>query len=511
MLRDKLAAHDLSSLRWTRAEVVPIDARIEQVNFYNGAQVGYEAAVRSDGSVAQTSDSARVSVPYGSPIAYGVGLLIGMGALFVLMAAVVPFRRIRNLDVAMALSLVAPMVLFQHRYVDASAIVAVVPLGYLALRCGLMALGRSRPEGESTPLYESLTQGWSPRERVRVLRCLLAAAVLAFLMVGVSSTGVDVVYAVMEGATKIVHGVLPYGHLPGDVIHGDTYPILSYALYVPVALIAPVGSMWDSVDLALGVCVLAAIGAAACAFLATAGRSRVGRRAPEAELVGLRAALACLCFPPMLATVSTGTTDVLLGAMLALAIVLWQKPAASTAVIGMAGWFKLAPFALLPIWLAPLRGRQLVRALAGLAAVSAAALGLVIGLGGVGGLRSMVSAVGYQFNRGSFQSAWHALGIDGLQPFGEACVLALVIGGAIRLRRDPELAGDPRRLAALTAAVMCGVQLAANYWAFLYLAWIGPLLVVSMLADPVPVAQPVPMRLRSLGRVGRLVTPRRVA
>ena len=157
-------------------------------------------------------------------------------------------------------------------------------------------------------------------------------------MVGVSSTGVDVIYAVMEGATKIVHGVLPYGHLPGDVIHGDTYPILSYALYVPVALVAPVSSMWDSVDLALGVCVLAAIAAAACAYLATTGRSRIGRRAPEAELVGLRAALACLCFPPMLATVSTGTTDVLLGAMLALAIVLWQRPAASAAVIGAAGW-----------------------------------------------------------------------------------------------------------------------------------------------------------------------------
>ena len=145
VLRDKLAAHDLSSVHWTRTEVVPIDAHIEQVNFYTGAQVAFEAAVRSDGSVAQISDSVRTSVPYGSPVAYSVGLLIGMGALFVLMTAAVPFRRMRNLDVAMALSLVAPMVLFQHRYVNASAIVAVLPLGYLALRCGVMALGRSSP------------------------------------------------------------------------------------------------------------------------------------------------------------------------------------------------------------------------------------------------------------------------------------------------------------------------------------------------------------------------------
>ena len=55
-------------------------------------------------------------------------------------------------------------------------------------------------------------------------------------MVGVSSfDAVDVVYAVMEGATKLIHGVLPYGHMPPGIIHGDTYPILSYALYAPLA------------------------------------------------------------------------------------------------------------------------------------------------------------------------------------------------------------------------------------------------------------------------------------
>ena len=35
----------------------------------------------------------------------------------------------------------------------------------------------------------------------------------------------------------LVHGTLPYGHMPGDVFHGDVYPLLSYAVYAPLALV----------------------------------------------------------------------------------------------------------------------------------------------------------------------------------------------------------------------------------------------------------------------------------
>ena len=36
------------------------------------------------------------------------------------------------------------------------------------------------------------------------------------------------------------------------------------------------------------------------------------------------------------------------------------------------------------------------------------------------------------------------------------------------------LAADPRRMAALAAAVLLGVQLAANHWSATYLAWVFP-------------------------------------
>ena len=39
-------------------------------------------------------------------------------------------------------------------------------------------------------------------------------------------------------------------------------------------------------------------------------------------------------------------------------------------------------------------------------------------------------------------------------------------------------------MAALSAAILIGLQLTAEYWAFLYLVWVVPLAGVSLLADP---------------------------
>jgi hypothetical protein len=326
-----------------------------------------------------------------------------------------------------------------------------------------------------------VASGLPARSRLRILRATLAALALVYALVSVSSSSpVDVTFAVMEGATKLLHGVLPYGHMPGDVVHGDTYPILSYALYTPVALLAPVSNDWDSVDLALGAGVAVAL-ATALALALAAGSGR--RRRPDSEReAGLRAALAWLTFPPVLITVSTGTTDPLLAFMVLIAVLLWRRPAACAALLTAAGWFKLAPAALLPLALARLRGRSLAAAVAAVVATSAPVVVLVLALGGAHGALVMAHAVAFQFSRGSPQSVWTALGISRLQPIGEAAVLALIAGAAVRWRREPELALDRSRAAALAAAILIGLELSANYWAFLYLVWLLPLLCVSVLA-----------------------------
>jgi hypothetical protein len=288
----------------------------------------------------------------------------------------------------------------------------------------------------------------------------------------------------MEGATKFVHLTLPYAHLPGDVMHGDTYPPLSYLLYVPLAALAPVSSVWDSVDIAL-----AATAAIAIAIAVALGRTRGALAAGPATFARPQAALAWLAFPTLLMTTSTGTTDLALGGLLLGAVLLWRRPVAACGVIAVAGWFKLAPFLLLPLWLAPLRGRQLVRALAAVGVISGAVLGVVLALGGVGAMPQMLHAIGYQFSRGSPQSFPSAFGLSALQPVGEALVLATVAAATLAIARDPS-AFDARRMSALAAVALIGLQLSANYWSVLYLAWLGPLLITSLLGAAEPASVP---------------------
>jgi hypothetical protein len=197
-------------------------------------------------------------------------------------------------------------------------------------------------------------------------------------------------------------------------------------------------------------------------------------------------ALAWLAVPPLLVTVSTGTTDVMLGAILAGAALLWRRPAACSGMLAVGGWFKLAPFALLPICLAPLRGRRLTRAVAAVVGVSLPPVALLLALGGLHGPVDMLHAMSFQLSRGSLQSVWSVLGVGGVQPLAQAGVIGLIVAAVVKLRREPDLAHDRARMAALGAVVLLGLQLAADYWAFLYLVWVIPLVGLWLLADPIP-------------------------
>jgi Glycosyltransferase family 87 len=494
-LHDPTTASVLAHARWNRITVGALDDRLDQVTFFAGGRLVETVAVDRSLRVQPGRDGSQ-PVPYGDWIAYEPAVLALLCALFVLMAGVTPWHRLRNLDVVACLSFVAPVVLFQHEYVGASMVSALPGMAYLLVRCTAHGLGRpfgggrqtasERARPPATPLLDALTPRLEPARRVRWLRVVLAVLAAIYVMVGVSSPApIDVIYAVMEGATRIVHGVLPYGHLPPGIVHGDTYPILSYALYVPLALLEPVNSQWNSVDAGLAAAVLAALVGARVLFRMVIGAVKGPARAPEAEEAGLRAALAWLAFPSVLVTASTGTTDVALAAMLAGAVLLWRRPAACCGMLAVAGWFKLAPFALLPARLAALRGRRLMVALAAVVFVSAPLLALLVALGGIGGPAAMVHAMSYQFSRGSMQSVWATLGLESLQPLAEACALGLIAAAVITLRREPALAGQSARMASLMTAILVALQLSANYWAFLYLAWVAPLVVLSLLSDRV--------------------------
>jgi hypothetical protein len=513
VLANPKAAHALSlGPHWTSVRVGAVDATTTRVSFFDGPRLVAEVAVSPGRHVERFVLVRGLRAPYGAPLTHRP-LVIVVGCLaFLLATAVVPLRRVRNLDVAALLALVVPLVLLDGRLVAASMLTAVPSLLWLTGRCAWTALGRSRAPAPATPLLDALTPAWSDRQRVRMLRLAVGVAAACVAMITISAPfTVDVAQAVMEGATLLVHGTLPYGHMPGDVFHGDVYPLLSYALYTPLATVMPVRDDWDVANGALIVAALSAI-AGAWLLARIAGRASTATRELDrpddaARAAGLRAALAWLALPPLLVTASTGTSDVLLGVLLLGALALARRPLASVAAILVAGWFKVVPFALLPIWLARLRGRRLLAALALTAASAIATLAALVALGGTRAPAQMLHAIAYQADRRTLHSPWTLLGIEWLQPLGQAAVIAFVAAATVRVRRDAAFAADPLRLAAVAAAVLLGLQLTGNYWTYLYLAWVVPCIVVGLLADaprlaPAPVAVPGLNPLRRNADVG---------
>jgi len=457
--------------QWTRVAVTPVDSRTTRVTFFDGPRIVAEAAVSPRGHVVQFIDHRGLRVPYGAPLSHRAWLLAIGCVAFALATLVLPLRRLRNLDVLALLALTVPLLLLDHRFAAASTLTAVPPLAWLAARCAWRALG---PEPAAAPARPLIGADAAP------LRFAVAAAGAVVTMITVSAPfTVDVGQAVMEGGTLLLHGTLPYGHMPGDVFHGDTYPLLSYLVYVPLAALMPVRDNWD---VANGALIVAAASALAVAWMLA--------RAADA-----RAALAWLAFPPLLVTVSSGTSDVLLGALLIGALALSRRRVASTALVVAAGWFKLVPFALLPIWLARLRGRRLAAALALLAGSALATWALLVALGGPHAPARMLHAMAFQLDRRSLHAPFSLLGVPWLQPLAQAAVLALITAATVRVRREPALAEDPARLAALAGAVLLGLQLCGNYWTYLYLAWALPPILLSLLA-------PLPQRARARVAVG---------
>lgn len=475
---DPLVSRMLARTRWQRFEATAVDIHTEELGFYRGSRIVATITLGRTrrGLYLDATDLTREPYAYGSNIANDVRVLGGLALVFFLMTAVWPLWRLRNLDAAIAAGTALSVILLNRWTLGRMVLVSYPAMVYLALRCACHALAPPGCRLPATPLYDHLTSKWSAEQRVRVLQIVAAALALITVMVGLTSLHVlDVGYAVMEGGTDLVHGVLPYGHIP-DILHGDTYPIASYLLYAPLAALWPVHSAWDNADATLFAAVAAALLIAWAAW-------RCARK-PRASTDGLRAAIAVLAFPPLLVTVSTGTTDVILALMLAAAWLVWRRPGWAASALSAAAWFKAAPALLVPLLMASHRGRGTGRALAALTAVSAGMVAVLIGFGGPAAVGQMLSAMEFQFTRASPHTLWGLIGSVPFQPLAEAVTLALVAGAAVRLRRDRSLAHDPCRVAALLAAVLLGVQISASYWNYMYLVWTVPFLVLGLLAGP---------------------------
>jgi hypothetical protein len=346
----------------------------------------------------------------------------------------------------------------------------------------------------------------------------LVLVALTFALIGFrlglnnqNSNILDVGYAGVVGADRLLHGTLPYGHMPvkqgrqcgghysnGDAIgyvqstsgrcespieSGDTYGPTVYLAYVPFVAIFGWSGLWDD---------LPAAHVAACAFdlLAMAGLFVAGWRFRSPRL-GVLLAFAWAADPFTLYALNMNTNDALVGALLAWMIAALSFPAVRGVLLAAAALTKLGPLALVPLLLS-LRNR------------AATAVGLA---GGAIALLSMLALDGdglrlfwertfhYQLGRvtplsiwtlGSYHPGWYNL--HWLQ---QALQVAVVLG-CLLLGVLPRGTKDAAQVAALAAAAVIATQMVASYWFYPYVCWWLPLVLLGLL----------------LPRSGRAVTPR---
>jgi hypothetical protein len=449
-----------------------------------------DAAVAPDGSVDALETRLPGSHPPGSSLLWVPPVLILLAALFVIAVGVRPLRSLRNLDAGvLAAGFTLSALLLDARLVAAYVYAGIACLAYLAVRCAQVGFGGPVHADVAEPLYRRVFPG---ADATRLLRIATAATLLGGLIVTVTSTGAsDVAFAGLAGATKLNHGELPYGQLTSELVHGDTYPLLTYVLYMPFAAISPVRDSFDSWDGALWLNATALLAGAAVLYR-LAGR---GRREAGVPMI-----LAWLAFPPVLLAASSGTNDVPTAVFAAAALALFARPALSAGALALAGLTKVAPALALALWLPRLRGRTLVVACAAVAFPVALTLVALLVVGDGGGLRDSWNSIRFQFERGSWYSLWQQTGTRSVQPVFQAATVAFALVAAFEIWRQGPGAIGIRRAAALAGAVLALFQIAANYWNYAYLAWLLPFILVALLPPVAGAGPPALPRSRPLAR-----------
>jgi hypothetical protein len=434
------------------------------------------------------------------------------------------FRRpfsLLHLDLLALLSFSVSLAFFNHAHIYASVPLAYPPLLYLLARMLALLRRRSSPDsrgGHARAGPEGNTLGGAGRLRLLVPAPWLALAVVFLLGFRIAlnvtdSNVIDVGYAGVIGAQRIVDGRPLYGGYPADNEHGDTYGPVNYESYVPFEQIFGWSGTWDD---------LPAAHAAAIFFdlLATALMFLLGRRM-RGPTLGIALAYAWVSYPFTLYALESNSNDSLVGA-LALASVLACVPrrkrgapergtashrsrlalSARGGLAALAGLTKFAPLALAPLLathgLSELSRARRVRALALFTVAFAGTAALVsIPAFSHDSLHTIFErTLVYQSNRDSPFSVWGLYGLHGPERIAEFAAAALVIALAVVPRR-----GDLVGLAAACAAAILVVQLGIEHWFYLYIPWFFPLVMVALLgrlsdpSEPLPAAASAPARL----------------
>lgn len=483
----------------------------------------------------------------------GFGRLINepwVFGIFMLVFAItmLDWRRLRSwrtLDVAAILSMAASLWFFNRGEVFTAVPLQYPPLIYLLVRLVAIGLGRS-----ARPAFTTNLPFWA---MVMILLALVGGRIG---LNAYSSNVVDVGYAGVVGADRILDGRSPYGSFPKRtstpcgtryadgsnsayvqadgacetaIERGDTYGPAMYLAYVPGTAALGWSGRWDDLPAAHFTAglfdLLAGLG------LAVFGWQLAGRR--------LAVALALFWFavPWTAYTFMSDSNDSVVAALLAWSAALFARPLGRGALLMLAALAKFAPLLLIPLWLRldrggpalapgewayghPDPGRGRVRRLAdalrpgpgagrtllGMGLVVAVLAGLLVALDGPGALRMLWDRTfGWQLDRPSPFSLWDWGEYPGFPDLGivQTALKGAVVLAAVLLYAVPRRL-DPTRALALAGALMCGFQIVLTHWMYLYLPWVLVFAAIALLAPrigrPAPAAPPaeaLPVRRRS--------------
>lgn len=451
------------------------------------------------------------------------------GPLLLLFAILfIDWRRIRSwrtLDVLAICSMAASLWFFVEGEVFLAVPLQYPPLLYLLVRLIAIGVGRGGRAAFTTHLP------------------VWALVAILILLVGgriglnaYSSNVVDVGYAGVVGASRVLDGQNPYGTFPkrtatpcgerkaggtykayvqedgrceAPIERGDTYGPAMYLAYLPATLALGWDGLWD---------VLPAAHVTSGLFDALAG---LGLLVTGWRLQGRRLGLALAVFwfavPWPTYTFMAGSNDSVVAAFLAWSAALWAKPIGRGAFLAFAALAKFAPLLLLPLWLridrpappapgewafghAAIRPHRIGRlwawvrptsrdllTLLGFVAVAVALALLLIALDGTGALRTFWDRTfGWQLDRPSPFSIWdwgQYPGYPDLARVQQVLKIALIAGAALLFFVPRRL--DQTRILALAAALMVGFQLVLTHWMYLYLPWVIVFTAVALLAPKV--------------------------
>jgi hypothetical protein len=420
-------------------------------------------------------------------------------------------RRVANLDLLVLLGFGVSHFFFNRGDIGVSVPLAYPVLAYLLGRCLWIGF-RGRGSG-LRPVWPTM---W----------LLIAALFLMGFRVGLNMAdagAIDVGFAGVVGAHKIVHGEPLYGDFPEDIHSGDTYGPVNYAAYVPFEAIWPNAGVWDDLPAAHAASVTFDI-ATFILLLVLGIRIRPG---PSGRRLGAILAFGWAAFPYTAYVLESDSNDALVAALLVATMVLLAKPLWRGVTLSLATWAKFTPLMLAPMLLtyrpelAPslpatdspadaaslptadvsadaanpcdesVSGEHGVRARihrAQDAVFSRRALLFCVGFAAVTlvfmtwpaidpGLRTFYErTIAAQAGRRSPFSIWGQ--DESLEPLRLAILAAT---GALAIA----LAFVPRRksllqVAALSAALLIAVQITLHHWFYLYIVWFFPLMLIAL-------------------------------